>query len=522
MPTDPGSTVVVPVGSETVTVSGPTTATVAASATPLDSLPEIPSDAATPLGAIAIELRGVPAGSVQRVTVHLSHPVDAVRKLIDGTWQRFVHDGVTGSSISADGRTITLDLQDGGRGDGDGLANGTIVDPIVPLEATRLSVPDQEITIPWGEPFSQQLVAAGAVGDVEWYWNGIGDLPAGVSLSPDGVLSGQTTGYFRHVSVLAVDEANWTATKLLWLGAQLPPEEVVPTGAVLPDGAALNIGATGRNCPQPPCGWTNSVYHRDGTIVHDERFPAFPNGPDDTVVINVGGGFSQLDADTGQWIAGVPDSTGGVRATFSSDRSRMALTRSTGLAVYDTSTWQILRVVPIHPPTVIWSPDGSEFTTAHQGTLSTSTTVYSASEPANDRSIGFAGRSCMVRDWSVAGRLALACEPEAGRRPVVTLDAQDGSDVRTILGDQCSGSFCYTESMNSPVFSPTGSHLVIDELQWECPEPCDGAAPRSRWTSRIVVAPDTDGAATTPLTEPFVTSPEVFTGFGLLWSWRWT
>ena len=520
-PPDPGSPVVIPVGSETVTVSGSTTGTVTAASAPLDSLPEVPNDAATPLGAIAIELRNVPVGSVQRVTVQLSHPVDSVRKLIDGSWQRFVHDGVTGSAISTDGLTITLDLQDGGRGDRDGLANGTILDPIVPLEATQLTVPDQEITIPYGEPFSQQLVAAGAVGDVEWYWNGVGELPAGLTLSPDGVLSGTTTAHFRYVTVLAVDDENWVATKLLWLGAQLPPEEIVPTGAPLPDGVALDIGATGRGCPQPPCGWTNSVLHANGTVVPDERFPAFPNGSGDTVVIAVGGGFSQLDADTGEWIAGVPESAGGITATFSRDRSRMALTRrNTGIAVYDTATWEILRVVPVVADKVVWAPDGSEFAT---GFSDTAAAIYSATDPAGDRTVPFGGRQCSsVRDWSTTGRLALACETGAGR-VAVTLDAQDGSDVRTIPGGPCTGAYCYLASLTmGPIFSPSGSHLGLDRTHWECADPCNPVAPQSKWTSRILVAPDADGASTTPLTEPFVTTPEVVNGFGMLVPWRWS
>jgi hypothetical protein len=291
----------------------------------------------------------------------------------------------------------------------------------------------------------------------------------------------------------------------------------------LSDGVAINIGATGRNCAQPPCGWTNSVYHSDGTLVHDERFPAFPNGPGDTVVIRVGGGFSQLDADTGQTIAEVPESAGASRATFSRDRSRMALTRSSGLAVYDTSTWQILRVVPVHPDTVIWSPDGSEFTTAAAGSRTTSASVYSVVEPTSDRTVHFGGRACSPTDWSTTDRLALACELEAGRVPVVTLDARDGSELHTILGEPCSGSSCYVSlPMSGPIFSPSGSHLTIDELQWACLDPCDGAAPRSRWTSRIVVAPDLDGTSATPITEPFVTTPQVASGFGLLVSWRWS
>ncbi|WP_207396457.1 Ig-like domain-containing protein, partial [Bremerella alba] len=44
-----------------------------------------------------------------------------------GQWERFGFDGTTGAII--DGNKIYLYLQDGGRGDADGIANGVIVDP---------------------------------------------------------------------------------------------------------------------------------------------------------------------------------------------------------------------------------------------------------------------------------------------------------------------------------------------------------------------------------------------------------
>ena len=68
-------------------------------------------------------------GSAARVELYYSSPVDGsqsyyVYDTVNG-WQDFT-DHVT---FSDDGRSITIDLQDGGFGDSDGVANGVIVDP---------------------------------------------------------------------------------------------------------------------------------------------------------------------------------------------------------------------------------------------------------------------------------------------------------------------------------------------------------------------------------------------------------
>jgi Neocarzinostatin family. len=97
------------------------------------TVPPVPAGLGFPLGALSVHVYRVVPGSVTRVTLVLPTRVDGVRKLIDGSWQDFADDGTTGANLSSDGTTITLDLRDGGRGDSDGLANGTIADPIAPV-----------------------------------------------------------------------------------------------------------------------------------------------------------------------------------------------------------------------------------------------------------------------------------------------------------------------------------------------------------------------------------------------------
>lgn len=133
VPPDPGgSTATIDVGGQTVTVVGPEGSTVSVASVDLASLPEPPADLELPVGALSIDVVGVSPGSVASVTVTLEEPVDSVLKLLGGVWDPFDPDGTTGASLSADGLAITLLLQDSGRGDIDGVADGKISDPLLP------------------------------------------------------------------------------------------------------------------------------------------------------------------------------------------------------------------------------------------------------------------------------------------------------------------------------------------------------------------------------------------------------
>lgn len=134
-PPDPSSTTIT-VGGESVVVTGPAGSTVTAAAADTGALPPLPDGLEFPLGAVDITVADVEPGAVVSVRVQLQTPVETVRKLIAGVWDPFAPDGTTGATLSSDGRTITLLLVDGGRGDSDGVADGTIHDPLAPANLT--------------------------------------------------------------------------------------------------------------------------------------------------------------------------------------------------------------------------------------------------------------------------------------------------------------------------------------------------------------------------------------------------
>ncbi len=135
-PPPPGEvTATVTVGGEVVTVSVPAGLTVTVDSADLGALPAVPEGLVFPLGALDITVGGVTPGGVAHVTVTLPSAVDSVVKLIGGVWDPFTPDGTTGATLSPDGMTTTVDLQDGGRGDNDNTADGTIVDPLAPANA---------------------------------------------------------------------------------------------------------------------------------------------------------------------------------------------------------------------------------------------------------------------------------------------------------------------------------------------------------------------------------------------------
>jgi len=82
-----------------------------------------------PYGLLSFNLTVGSPGDVAEVIVYLSQPAKSGDK-----WYKY--DSLNGwqdysahSWFSADRRTVTLELQDGGYGDADGIANGVIVDP---------------------------------------------------------------------------------------------------------------------------------------------------------------------------------------------------------------------------------------------------------------------------------------------------------------------------------------------------------------------------------------------------------
>ncbi len=93
----------------------------------------LPEGAVAVVGSVSYTLSGLTPGGSVNVTMQLppgSEPTN-VFKLIDGSY----FDVTSLATIS--GNTITLHLTDGGLGDADGVANGVIVDPVVPVRITK-------------------------------------------------------------------------------------------------------------------------------------------------------------------------------------------------------------------------------------------------------------------------------------------------------------------------------------------------------------------------------------------------
>ncbi len=130
----------------------------------------LPSDVVDLTGALSYGVSGLSAGSTIQVTITLpsgSNPGSAY-KLINGSYQDV-------SSLAIfDGDTVTLSLTDGGAGDSDGTANGTIQDPVVfgraaPPAAPVVTTQPAAQSVLAGSPYGFTATASGSpIPSVQW------------------------------------------------------------------------------------------------------------------------------------------------------------------------------------------------------------------------------------------------------------------------------------------------------------------------------------------------------------------
>jgi hypothetical protein len=92
-------------------------------------------------GRVSFTVSGLTNGQTVHVTITYPGPVDAYWKYQDATWTLF--EGATFS-----GNSVTLTLTDGGAGDADGVANGTVVDPGAAAVTADSPEPDPEPETP--------------------------------------------------------------------------------------------------------------------------------------------------------------------------------------------------------------------------------------------------------------------------------------------------------------------------------------------------------------------------------------
>jgi hypothetical protein len=102
----------------------------------------LPAGSVSLIGALSYTVSGASPGATVDVVLQLpagSNPT-GVYKLQNGTYTD------VSSIATISGNQITLHLRDGGPADADGLANGVIVDPIVPIRGGTASSPPPPIT----------------------------------------------------------------------------------------------------------------------------------------------------------------------------------------------------------------------------------------------------------------------------------------------------------------------------------------------------------------------------------------
>jgi hypothetical protein len=528
----------VDLGGQVVTAEVPEGQTVELDSEEMGVLPPAPSGFAFPVGAVGVTVGGVAPGSVARVEVGFSSPVDTVRKLVGGVWERFAHDGLTGALVSADGLSATLDLQDGGRGDTDGVANGVIVDPLAPTEATSLAITTVDVPTAWlEEPYSFQLQAAGATGTVHWSVLS-GSLPMGLALSDSGLVSGTPFNSMGFVRVQATDDLTST-TKLLLFGT-FARSEVVVAGSPLPDGSQISIG-TG-SCDGAVCGTSVDFYQADGaldsletTSVNTYQLVMGPStlmNAAGTQVAILGwpaptGPLSVVDADTG---ASVFDLTlpPGVQAgfpTFSPNGDYLTVLAAAGaglkdVMVYDTSDWHLIRTVSSMLP-VTWAPDSSAFTVSLAPSVESQVQVFSASDPsgASDRLVPLPSGPCdsgQAVDWSTTDRLLVKCidfdGPPGGSSSLTTVSAIDGTDARVLVTNSCGPTLCveYGSDWGGSWFSPSGQYVMMTES-------LSDSMTFMLQSKRVGYASDAASSPVTYLTDSFAFAD----GFGLMSGYDW-
>ncbi len=501
----PSSTATLTVGGQQVTVSVPVGLTVTVASADPAALPATPAGLVLPFGAIAIDVQNVSPGEVARISVALPSPVTTVRKLISGVWDPFAPDGTTGASLSPDGLTVTLDLQDGGRGDSDGVADGTIVDPLVPGIEQVTITSDGVPTMTAGEPFTHQLQADWP-GPATPTWSVLsGALPTGITLDASGVLSGTPEGSAgpSFVRVQATDGST-SDTKLLTLVA-LASSGPSATGLALPDGTGITMSQTAY--PGPGATWLGT-YLTDGTLsrlgtLSVDRLAAEVPGPVNRAGTRVvtstlpptpgpsTGPVVVVDGDTGAPIATLEPSPsfqiGSV--SFSPNGAYLALGDPAGTTrVFDTTTWTVVRTLLTNSPgQPVWSPNSTEL--IPPGVTGGAFLVRSVLNPDADRYLNIAGQSCsQITDWSHTNRVALNCS--AG---VVTASAIDGTDARVVApSTPCTVAPC--TSYLPPRFSPSGTHLAMGVATIASTSPFVVS-------SQVVVGLDESNAALTPITD---------------------
>jgi hypothetical protein len=105
----------------------------------------LPAGAVAVVGGLSYTVSDLPVGGSADITLNLppgSEPTN-VYKLVGG-----VYNDVT-ALATISGNTVIMHLTDGGPGDEDGVANGVIVDPLVPVRLPKCPTNPPKVSVRW-------------------------------------------------------------------------------------------------------------------------------------------------------------------------------------------------------------------------------------------------------------------------------------------------------------------------------------------------------------------------------------
>lgn len=224
-------------GYATTASAGTRTGTVRARSTA--DVPELSAiPVSTPPGIEAVAGRidyriALPSGSSSaevNLDLVLNHAANALfRQRPDGDFDEI--------SRSTDSFTVV----DGSAADADGAVNGSVSGNVVPVEKAPLTISSSELpTAAAGKPYATRLEATGPGGPFRWSVDPRSDpLPPGLTLSPDGLLSGTapvpadyTASYTFLVAVQ--DSRGWNAPVVRYL--HLNVDKIAVLTSSVPDG----------------------------------------------------------------------------------------------------------------------------------------------------------------------------------------------------------------------------------------------------------------------------------------------
>lgn len=322
-------------------------------------------------------------------------------------------------------------------------------------------------------PYSMQLEATGA-DPAAIKWSLVrGELPIGLSLAPDGLISG-TGGPTPAIVQVRASAGGPVDTKLL---AFLPPSnlQLTSSGAALPDGSKLVIRHSEEHgqfvalvnysddgVASVPAGYTVE------DASHLDQYPVLwaAMSPDGSrAALNVGpvrwgtpsGPTAIVDSDTGAVTTTLAEEVDHpVTVAFSPDgRYLLGGVPGDSTKVFDSATGALLRTVPTEPgtpvPLTAWI-SADEFARESTGG---EVDIFSATGEAHDRTLAL-GAGCRGPHTASAAtqRMALACGDD-----LVTVSTIDGTAAR-VVNKACVSSTCALTSITGE-FSPTGSHLAF-------------------------------------------------------------